>query len=384
MGARLMAVRAVGPGSGQGDGRDNGGTRRSKDGYDSGYSSLMSSLHSLSEIAQNTEVEEEKRARNDDTRLVAGDAGGGGGGGGGRPMMTEVDPSLEEARELEGLTSLRGSDDLLAARLWEQQQRQQGLQQSLDDRLSRLETLASAAAQSGPSVPSSSARSSSTSVGNNAHVSLSAVSVKGDSESNAPKPTFTRADKSSHWLQANAQESGTRQSRDSASAATVDSDSSRGHTPTAGGGGANMLRYAPHGDSSFSSQYWNDEFSGAEGGEVGERRTRDVESAAAKAGRGEADVKPVRMESLGPEVLKKEVEGGTLELTAERLAGLPVGSSLDADSGRQVVGHESKASGSVRDEELEEPGARRARGGVAWEVLAYSASVRVCPPLTLV
>jgi hypothetical protein len=370
VGARLMAVRAVGPGSGQGDGRDNGGIRRSKDGYDSGYSSLMSSLHSLSEIAQNTEVEEEKRARNEDTRLVAAAAAS----GGGRPMMTEVDPSLEEARELEGLTSLRGSDDLLAARLREQQQRQQGLQRSLDDRLSRLETLASAAAQSGPSVRSSSARSSSTSVGSNAHVSLSGVSVKGDSASDAPKPTFTLADNASHWLQASAQASGTRQSRDSASAATVDSDSSRGHTPTAGGGGANMLRDAPHGDSSFSSQYWNDEFSGAEGGDVGERRAIDVESAV-KAGQGEADVEPVRMEAGGPEALKKEVQGGTLELTAERLAGLPVGSRLDSESGRQVVvGHESKASASARDEELEEPGARRARGGVAWEVLAYSAT----------
>ena len=36
----------------------------------------------------------------------------------------EADTSLQEARELQGMSSLRGSDDLVAARLREQEQRQ--------------------------------------------------------------------------------------------------------------------------------------------------------------------------------------------------------------------------------------------------------------------
>ena len=176
-GARVTAARAVGIGSGLGDGGGmgigRGGVARLKDGYESGYSSLMSSLQSLSEIAHNTEAEErEERAGGDAARptiamagkptMAAANAGSRGG------AMAEADRSLEEARELEGLSSLRGSDDLVSARLREQQQHKLALQQSLDERLSRLQLLAAppSSATSAASVPSSSARSSASSLSN--------------------------------------------------------------------------------------------------------------------------------------------------------------------------------------------------------------------------
>jgi len=59
-----------------------------------------------------------EHANEDDYKRVSSKLGAREGGGG------DGDESLEEARELQGLSSLRGSDDLVASRLREQQQRQ--------------------------------------------------------------------------------------------------------------------------------------------------------------------------------------------------------------------------------------------------------------------
>ncbi len=59
-----------------------------------------------------------EHAKEEDYKRVSSGLGAGEGGGG------DGDKSLEEARELQGLSSLRGSDDLVASRLREQQQRQ--------------------------------------------------------------------------------------------------------------------------------------------------------------------------------------------------------------------------------------------------------------------
>lgn len=361
-GAKLSAMQAMGPVGGLGKGREASQERCSRDGYDSGYSSLISSLQSLSEIGQSAEFKEEKRGRIEEARQE-----GAAGDGGVRLSVAEAERSMEEARELQGLSSLRGSDDLLAARLREQQERQQGLQQSLDARLSRLETLA--AAQLEPGVPTSSARSSTTSLGNT-QVSLSATSSK----LQAAKPAVALADHPAHWLQGSA----TRQSRESA--ASVDSDSSRGQTPPAVGS-ATLSLEAAHRDSSFSSQYhWKDELSGNEDGQLGERRATEGESAE-KAGRSEADVIDTRPEPLVSEqrpAAKKDASGQALELSATRLAELGDAGREDARGGREGLRHVSEAPGFARDEVLEGPGARRARGGVAWEVFLWSASVCVC------
>lgn len=367
-GAKLSAVQAVGPVGGMGKGREAGPERSSRDGYDSGYSSLMSSLQSLSEIGQRAELKGERRVRSEEARHA-----GAAEDGGVRVSVAEAERSMEEARELQGLSSLRGSDDLLAARLREQQERQQGLQQSLDARLSRLETLA--AAQLEPGVPTSSARSSTTSLGTT-QASLSATSAK----SQAAKPQAAVADHPAHWLQGSA----TRQSRESA--ASVDSGSSRSHTPPAAGGSATLSLEAAHGGSSFSSQYhWKDEVSGNEGGQIGERRAREGEGAV-KEGRSEADVTDGRPDPLvsgqGP-AEKKDASGQALELSAKRLAELGGAGREDAHGGGEGLRHASKAPGSAPDEVLEGAGARRARGGVAWEVFLSSASVCVCSRMSL-
>ena len=92
----------------------------------------------------------------------------------------DADRSLEEAWELQGLPSLRGSDDMIAARLREQHQHQRSLQQSLDQRLARLEHFADSAASSLPSSLPSSAPSHS--------AATSVRSSQGDREwTSAPK-----------------------------------------------------------------------------------------------------------------------------------------------------------------------------------------------------
>ena len=117
-------------------------TRKSADDWSSEYSSLMTSLRSLSEIEQGLEdleaededhvvLGEESEEEQHEEKGVLGARGASstqarqrvelGVGMQAHEQEAQADKSLEEARELQGLSSLRASDDLITLRMREQQ-----------------------------------------------------------------------------------------------------------------------------------------------------------------------------------------------------------------------------------------------------------------------